>query len=105
MLLTGWPALDRGEGRITDRCRELNDASEVADERAQRPRAVADEMYKVGMELTKPNRARRITLSAALLRLQQLVDAHPAPASAPVELVERECTICLSAPRHVRFGW
>jgi len=104
-LLTGWPALDRVRGRITDRCSELDDASEVADERAQWPRAVADEMHKVGMDLVKPNRARRITLSAALQRLQQLVDAHRAPASAPEDLVGRECMICQEAPRHVRFGW
>jgi hypothetical protein len=66
---------------------------------------VAQEVHKVGMDLVGRNRERRITLSTALQRLQQLVDANPAPASVPEVVVERECMMCLSALRHVRFGW
>ena len=73
-------------------------------ERAHWPRAVAEEVHKVGMDLVKRNRAWRITLSTALQRLQQLVHASPAPAFQPEGVVERQCMICLSAPRHVRFG-
>ena len=62
-------------------------------------------VHKVCMELVGRNRERRITLSTALQRLQQLVDANPAPALEPEVVVERECMMCLSAPRHVRFGW
>ena len=81
----------------------VDDVSEVTDERAQWPSAVAEELHKVGMDLVKRIRARRITLSTALQRLQQLVDANPAPASAPEVVVERECMMCMSAPQHVRF--
>jgi serine/threonine protein kinase len=103
VLLMGRPAVVEGE-HIIGRC-DVEDVSEVADERAQWPSAVAEEVHKVGMDLVKQNRARRITLSTALHRLQQLVDAHPAPALEPEVVVERECMMCLSAPRHVRFGW
>ena len=83
----------------------MDDVREVADERAQWPSAVAQEVHKVGMDLVGRNRERRITLSTALQRLQQLVDANPAPASVPEVVVECKCMMCLSAPRHVRFGW
>ena len=53
-----------------------DDVSEVADERAQWPSAVAQEVHTVSMDLVKRNRARRITLSTALQRLQQLVHAN-----------------------------
>ena len=62
------------------------------------------ERHKVGMDLVKRNRARRITLSTALQRLEQLVDANPAPALVPEVVVERDCMMCLSARRHVRLG-
>ena len=65
---------------------------------------MAQEVHKVGLDLVNRNRARRITLSTALQRLEQLVDANPAPALEPEVVVERECMMCLSAPRHVRFG-
>ena len=103
VLLTGRPAVVEGE-HIIGRC-EVDDVSLVADERAQWPSAVAQEVLKVGMDLVKRNRSMRITLSTALQRLEQLVDANPAPALEPEVVVERECMMCLSAPRHVRFGW
>ncbi len=107
VLLTGRPAVDPMRGHIIGQC-DVGDRSEVAslsDATARFPSAVATEVHAVGMDLVKRNRERRIALSAALQRLQQLVDASRAPASAPEDLVERECMICLSAPRHVRFGW
>ena len=104
VLLSGLAAVDPVQGHIIGRC-EVDDVSLVADERAQWPSAVAQEVHKVGMDLVKRNRALRITLSTALQRLQQLVDANPARALEPEVVVERECMMCLSAPRHVRFGW
>jgi serine/threonine protein kinase len=103
VLLTGRPAVVEGE-HIIGRC-EVDDVTLVADERAQWPSAVAQEVLKVSMDLVKRNRSMRITLSTALQRLEQLVDANPAPALEPEVVVERECMMCLSAPRHVRFGW
>jgi hypothetical protein len=106
VLLTGRPAVDAERGHIIGLC-EVDDSNEVAlvsDVRAQWPRAVAEEVHKVGMALVKRSRERRITLSTALQRLQQLVDAHPTPEKVQEDLVERECMMCLSAPRHVRFG-
>ena len=104
VLLSGASAVDPVRGHIIGRC-DVEDVIEVADERAQWPSAVAKEVHKVGMDLVKQNRARRITLSTALQRLQQLVDTNPAPALEPEVVVERECMVCLSAQRHVRFGW
>ena len=106
VLLTGQPAVDAEHGHIIGLC-EMDDSSEVAlvsDVRAQWPRAVAEEVHKVGMALVKRSRERRMTLSTALQRLQQLVDAYPAQEQVQEGLVERECMMCLSAPRHVRFG-
>ena len=61
---------------------------------------MAQEVHKVGMDLVGRNRERRITLSTALQRLQQLVDANPAPASVPEVVVERECNVPVgAAPR------
>ena len=104
VLLSGLAAVDPVQGHIIGRC-EVDDVSLVADERAQWPSAVAQEVHKVGMDLVKRNRALRITLSTALQRLQHLVDANPARALEPEVVMERECMMCLSAPRHVRFGW
>jgi ABC-type taurine transport system ATPase subunit len=63
---------------------------------------VAQEVHKIGMDLAKRHRARSITLSTAM---QQLVDVNPAPALEPEVVLERECMMCLSAPRHVRLAW
>jgi serine/threonine protein kinase len=103
VLLMGRPAVVEGE-HIIGRC-DVEDVGEVADERAQWPSAVAQEVHKVCMDLVKRNRARRITLSTALQQLQQLVDATPELALVPEVVVERECMMCLSAPRHVRLAW
>jgi hypothetical protein len=81
VLLSGSAAFDPVQGHIIGRC-DVDDVSEVADERAQWPSAVAQEAHKVRMDLVKRNRARRITLSTALQQLQQLVDATPARVSA-----------------------
>jgi len=111
MVLTGRPrrrrpAVDPVLGPIIGHC-EVEDSSEVvslSDPTAQWPITVAAEMHKVGMALVKRNRERRITLNTALQRLQRLVDDHLGPAPVPEDLEERECMICMSAPRHVRFG-
>ena len=106
VLLTGRPAADPMHGPIIGHC-EVDDSSEVAslsDPTAQWPSAVAVEVHKVGMDLVKRKRERRITLMTALQRLQRLADDHPAPAPVPEDLVERECMMCMSVPRHVRFG-
>ena len=108
VLLTGRPAVDPMRGHIIGQCDvedRARDVPRLSDTTARFPSAVAVEVHAVGMDLVMRSRDRRITLSAALQRLQQLVDAHPAPASAPENLVERDCMVRLSAPRHVRFGW
>jgi hypothetical protein len=56
------------------------------------------------MDLVKRNREQRITLSTALQRLQQLVNANQPPALEPEVVVELECMMSLSVTRHVRFG-
>ena len=105
-LLTAKPAVDPARGHIIGLC-EVDDASELAsivDERAQWPTAVAGEVHKAAMGLVKRNRERRITVSAALERLQALADTHLPRAPAAEDLVERECMMCMMAHRHVRFG-
>ena len=103
VLLTRWPAADPRQGPIVGRC-EVESDEEVmclADKGAQWPRAVAIELHKVARDLIKRNRSRRITITAARQRLESLVEAHLQPA--PADALERECILCMSAPRHVRF--
>ena len=103
VLLTRWPAADPRQGPIVGRC-EVESDEEVmclADKGAQWPRAVAIELHKVARDLIKRNRSRRITITAARRRLESLVEAHLQPA--PADALERECILCMSAPRHVRF--
>ena len=106
VLLTCMPAIDPVRGNIVDRCDvEEEEIVSLADGRAQWPAEVAREVYKVGMALVKRNRERRITVAVARQRIEALVEAHLPRAAPAVEMVERECVLCLSAPRHVRFGW
>ena len=106
VLLTCMPAIDPVRGHIVDRCDvEEEEIVSLADGRAQWPAEVAREVYKVGMALVKRNRERRITVAVARQRIEALVEAHLPRAAPAVEMVERECVLCLSAPRHVRFGW
>jgi hypothetical protein len=75
----------------------------MCDEGAQWPDAVAIELHKIGMGLVEANRARRMTVPDARARLQVLVEAHLRAADAP-DTVERECVVCMSAPRALRFS-
>ena len=105
VILTGRRATDPVRGHIIGQC-EVDDASEVAeivDARAGWPREVSVEVHSVAMAPVKRNRARRITVAAARQRLEALASRHlPRPLEAEVVL-ERECMLCMSAPRHVRF--
>ena len=102
VLLTRWPAAHPSQGPIVGRCEVENDEDVMSlGDAEQWPRAVAIEMHKVAMGLVKRNRIRRITITAARQRLESLVEAHLQPA--PADALERECILCMSAPRHVRF--
>jgi hypothetical protein len=106
VTLTGWPAVDVAVGHIVDRCcvEEDSDWGSVADERAKWPLAAAIELHKIGMGLVKVNpRARRMTVPDARARLQALVEAHLRAADAP-DTLERECVVCMSATRALRFS-
>ena len=102
VILTRWPAVDESHGPIFGRC--FDNEEEIvalAHAGADWPRDVAAEVYKVGMALVHPTRARRITVTVARQRIAALAEAHPAPAD---HMAERECVMCLSAPRHARFA-
>jgi len=107
VTLTGLPAVDPDQGNLDGRCDVRNNAEIVAlaDVQAQWPQEVAIEVHKVGMALVMRNRAQRISVRQARERLQSLTDAYLPPAPPAHELVERECILCMSAPRHVRFEW
>jgi len=105
VTLTGWPAVDAVRGKLDGRC-EVEGEEEIvriADQTAQWPREVAVEVHTVGMALITRNRDNRITVRQAKERLQSLTDEHLPPAPPAHQIVERECILCMSAPRHVRF--
>jgi len=105
--LTGWPAVDPLRGRLDARC-DIDDDAEVvliADVQAEWPPELAIALHTVGMALVKRNRQRRMTVRQAKERLETLVDTHLPPAPPEHRIVERECILCMSAPRHVRFAW
>jgi len=56
------------------------------------------------MALVKRNRQRRITVQQAKERVQSLADVHLPSAPPEYDIMERECILCMSAPRHVRFA-
>jgi serine/threonine protein kinase len=102
VLLTRWPAVDEAHGDIFGRCFDSEEEIvALAHAEADWPRDVAAEVYKVCMGLVHPTRARRITVTVARQRIAALAEAHPAPAD---HMAERECVMCLSAPRHARFA-
>jgi len=104
--LTGWPAVDPVRGELGARCDVRGDAIvSIADERAEWPRELAIALHAVGMALVERNRDNRVTVREAKERVQTLVDTHLPPAPPQHRIVERECLICMSAPRHVRFAW
>jgi len=105
--LTGWPAVDAVRGKLDTRCEVDDDAQvfSIADVQAEWPPKLAIALHTVGMVLVKRNRQRRITVRQAKERLQKLVDTHLPPAPPEHHIVERECILRMSAPRHVRFAW
>ena len=105
--LTGWPAVDAVRGKLDARCDVRGDARiiSIADERAEWPQELAIALHTVGMALVERNRDNRVTVREAKERLQTLVDTHLPPAPPEHRIVERECIICMSEPRHVRFAW
>lgn len=105
MVLTKFPAVDAVEGHIIGQCEvEEHDLMTITDQSAQWPREVAKEVHAVGMALVKRNRRNRITVHEARQRFERIFDQVPAdPAAA--DIAERECIMCMSAPRHVRFNW
>jgi len=105
--LTGWPAVDAVRGRLDTRC-DVDDDTEVvsiADGQAEWPPGLAIALHTVGMALVKSNRQRHITVRQAKERLQTLVDTRLPPAPPERRIVERECILCMSALRHIRFAW
>jgi len=104
VLLTCFRAIDPVHGHVVrgGRCDvEEEEIATLADARARWPDAAAREVYKVAMALVKRNRERRITVATARQRLEALL---PAPPPVVGDMFERECVLCLSAPRHVRFA-
>jgi hypothetical protein len=105
--LTGWPAVDEIRGKLDARC-DVDDDAEVvsiADVKAEWPRELAIALHMVGMARVKRNRQRRITVQQAKERVQSLADVHLPSAPPEYDIMERECILCMSAPRHVRFAW
>jgi len=106
VTLTGLPALDPVRGKLDGRC-DIRDNARIvalADEQAQWPREVVIMVHEVGMALVMRNRDDRMKVWQAKERLQSIIDEYIPPAPPAHESVERECTICMSAPRYVRFG-
>jgi len=105
--LTGWPAVDAHQGKLDARCDVRGDARivSIADVRAEWPQELAIALHTVGMSLVERNRDNRVTVREAKERVQTLVDRHLPPTAPQHRIVERECIICMSAPRHVRFAW
>ena len=107
VILTRWRAIEPEAGHIHSRCLSPDEHDfvvTIAHQLAGWPREVAMQVLSVALDLTKPERRARITVSAARERLQRLADDHLPRAAAPaVEAVERECIVCLSALRQVRF--
>ena len=105
VTLTGWAAVDPAQGHIIGRCEvdDIDDVVGLADARVEWEPEVVKTMHKVGMDLVKRNRSRRISVQEALERLQEAVNIYMPPALPTNVIVERECIMCMSAPRHVRF--
>jgi serine/threonine protein kinase len=108
IILTGWPVFDEELGDIAGRCEvDGSQVMDIADQRAEWPPEVAREMHKVALALVKRNRNARMSVSDAREKVQRLADRHLPSASADGGEgmhVERECLVCMSAPRHFRFG-
>jgi serine/threonine protein kinase len=108
IILTGWPVFDEELGDITGRCEvDGRQVMTIVDQRAEWPPEVAREMHKVAMALTERNRSHRMSVRDAREIVQRVVDRHlpSAPTNGrEISEVERECLICMSAPRRFRFG-
>ena len=106
VLITRWPPFDADHGTIFGRC--FNKRAEIVSmarqHAAQWPRDVAQEIYDVGMSLVHPARLERISVAQAKQRLEALEEARLARPPAADDTAERQCIVCWSAPRHVRFA-
>eukprot|EP00961_Rhodomonas_salina_P175665 2368728-Rhodomonas_salina.2 len=104
MLLTGWPAFESG-ATVFDRC-EDEDAMAVADRQAGWPPEHAAEMLRVGLGLADPRKRKRMGVAEALAAFTHLRVVEPAAAVAAAtdaeEVGERECLMCMTAPKSAR---
>jgi len=105
VLLTRMPAIDAERGHIVDRCDgEEEDLMALTDAAAGWPALGAHELFQVASALVKRKREKRITVTEARERLQTLADQH-LPDGLQVDSPRvRECAVCVSAPRQIRFG-
>jgi len=103
-VLTNWPVMDEAlgdEGHVIVRCSERG--LEVEN-------TLPDGMWKrvldIALDLVKPARGRRMLVANARERLEGELGQLPQESvQEPVqEPEERECIVCLSAPREVRYG-
>jgi serine/threonine protein kinase len=102
-VLTKWPVFDEAlgdDGNIIQRCSQRGLEIE---------NLLPDGMWKrlldIALALVKQDRGRRISVAAARERLEGELDELDRCAPVPVqEPVERECIICMSAAREVRYG-
>lgn len=100
-VLTNWPVLDEAlgdDGSIIDRCSEQG---------LELENTLPDGMWRrllgIALDLVKSARGRRMSMADARRRLEDELDQIPS-APALYETVERQCIVCLSAPREVRYG-
>ena len=100
-VLTNWPVMDEAlgdEGHIIARSSErgLQIANTLPD-------GVWKRALDIALDLVKPARGRRVSVAGARERLEgELGQLPQEPVQEPEE--ERECIVCLSAPREVRYG-
>jgi serine/threonine protein kinase len=114
-VLTKWPVFDEAlgdEGHIIQRCSERGlEIDNLLLLLAGRigANSLPDGMWKrllnIALALVKQDRRRRISVADARMRLEGELDELDLRAPVPVqEPVERECIVCMSAAREVRYG-
>jgi hypothetical protein len=102
-VLTNWPVFDEAlgdDGHIIQRCFERG---------LEIDNLLPDGMWKrllgIALALVKQDRRRRISVADARSCLEGELDELDLGAPVPVqEPVERECIVCMSAAREVRYG-
>ena len=98
-VLTGWPVDDQelgDNGCIIDRCSERGLEIENT-----LPGGMWARLLKIALDLVKPSRGRRMSVHDARQRLDDELGQIPVVPAAH-DPVERECILCLSAPREMR---